>query len=84
MSRRRINNGRRRKDWRRYRAESLTRLRALWMDAKKTLERYEALAKRDSLLFPFFDHSRERSLVLRLSVRVLRRWDAYRAELSDR
>lgn len=84
MARRRINNSKRRKEWRRYRAEELTRLRTLWMDAKKTFERYERLSKRDSLVFPFSDHTRERSLVLQLSLRVLRRWNAYRAELNDR
>ncbi len=78
MARRRINNSKRRREWRRLRAEELERLRALWRDAKKTFERYESLARRDSLIFPFADHGRERVLVLQLSLRVLRRWNAYR------
>lgn len=79
MSRRRINNSARRREWRKNRAEELTRLRALYVDAFNMLSKWKWKLIRD-----FNDLDRQNELFQRLRLRRDRRGIAYHKILDDR
>lgn len=78
MPRRRINNSKRRREWRRYRAEELERLRTLWKDAVHTCHKWQRM-----LVDNVTDIDYQNDLFRRLYERQVRRYAAYRAELND-
>ena len=79
MSRRRINNSKRRREWRKARAEELAELRALWVDA---VYAHRAWTRR--LRHNYTDIEYQNDFLRRLFVRQERRWNDYQTALNDR
>lgn len=80
MARRRINNSKRRKEWRRNRAEELKRLMALVEDAADTYRLWHW----NTYNLPSFNLVKGEQLRERLRQRTKRRYAAYEAVLNDR
>ena len=79
MARRRINNSKRRKEWRKARAEELAELRALYVDAYNTLAKWKW-----KLLRNYYDLERQNNLFHRLRARRDRRSAVYRLTVIER
>lgn len=79
MARRRINNSKRRKEWRKARAEELAELRALWMDASRTYRKWTW-----HLISDFTDTKRQSTFFYRLYSRLQRRRNNYQAAVDKR
>lgn len=79
MARRRVNNSKRRREWRKARAEELAELRALWKDAVHTCHKWQRM-----LVDNITDIDYQNDLFRRLWDRQVRRYAAYQNGLNDR